>query len=245
MSYDTSDTTPDARSPEPTDTDSGLPITDEETSLVIEFTAPPEAFVLADTLEKVPERVLEFEQLVPTTEGLLPYLWVTDSGLREFEHAAVNDPTVASLRRVAELDAGALYRVAWTDEANHLLTGLCANDAVVLQAETKHERWHVKLRVDSRASLSDLQTFCRDQDIPLEVIRLYELSDPTSSCWPNWMPSVRKRERRSRPESSTSGRCSPARRITTYSGRGITLSKKSGVNRTSRSPAVTTRLTNR
>ena len=176
MSHTTS--TDAAPSTESAEQDGGLDIADEETNLVIEFAVPADAFVLADTLAAVEDNVLEFEQLVPTTEDLLPYLWVTDSGLREFEHAAVNDPTVASLRRVATLEAGVLYRITWTDEADHLLTWLRANDAVVLQAETKHERWQVKLRVNSRESLGDLQTFCRDQDIPFEVIRLYELSDP-------------------------------------------------------------------
>ena len=180
MSHDNSDTLSDddSYSTDLTDSTDSPDITDEGTKLVIEFTVPAEAFVLADTLEKVPDEVLEFEQFVPTSEDLLPYLWATDSGMSEFENAAVSDPTVESLRRVAKFDEGALYRIEWTDEADHLLTWLRANDAVVLQAETQREHWLVKLRVDSRDALGDLQTFCGERDIPFEVVRLYELTEP-------------------------------------------------------------------
>ncbi|MFC5970837.1 bacterio-opsin activator domain-containing protein [Halomarina salina] len=163
---------------DPTDADDAPDVEEEETSLVIEFTVAAEDFVLAETLDAVPEKTLEFEQFVPTSEELLPYLWATDSGMREFEVAATNDPTVESLRRVGHFGDGALYHVTWSDSADHLLTWLRGNDAVVLQTETTNDGWLVKLRVGSRTALGDLQSFCRDRDISFEVIRLYELTQP-------------------------------------------------------------------
>ena len=158
--------------------DDGPDIVAEETKLVVEFTVPPEDFVLSETLDRVPGETLEFEQLVPTSEGLLPYLWATDDVMATFEEAAVDDPTVESLHRVATLDEGALYRVTWTDVADHLLTWLKSRDAAVLHAESDHGRWLLKLRVDSRESLGDLQTFCHERDIQFDLVRLFELTEP-------------------------------------------------------------------
>ncbi|MFC5972381.1 bacterio-opsin activator domain-containing protein [Halomarina salina] len=158
--------------------DDGPSLTDEETKLVCEFTVDAEDFVLAETVERVPEKTLEFEQFVPTGEHLLPYLWATDHDMSEFEAAAADDPSVASLRRVGMFDDGALYRVQWSDEADQLLTWIRERDVVVLQAETSGRDWLLKIRVDCRDDLSDLQTFCRDRDIAFTVERLYELTQP-------------------------------------------------------------------
>ena len=166
---------------DPTDqsgSDRGPDVADEETKLVVEFTVRAEDFVLAETIERVPEKVLEFERLVPTSEDLLPYLWATEGEIAAFEEAAVADSSVETLCRVATFDDGALYRVTWTDCADRLLAWLRERDAVVLQAETKRERWLVKLRVDSPDALGSLQTYCREQDISFEIVRLYEMTEP-------------------------------------------------------------------
>jgi hypothetical protein len=175
MSHDNSG--PPDRSPERTAGDNTVDIADEETKLVVEFAVPAVDFLLAETLEGLSSPVLEFEQLVPSGEPLLPYLWL-DGDATAFEEAAVNDPTVASIRRVAAFDAGSLYRVEWADAVDGLVSWLRRADAVVLGAETADGRWQVKLRVDSRSSLGDLQAYCRDRDVAIEVRRLYELTEP-------------------------------------------------------------------
>ena len=156
----------------------GSDVSDETTKLVVEFTVSPADFVLSETLAAVPEMTVEFEQFVPTSPDLLPYLWVTDAEVDEFERAATNDPTVETLRRLARFDDGALYQVSWADSADRLLTWLRERDATILQAETRSNRWYVKLRVDSRDSLRDLQRYCDDRDVQFQLVRLYDLTEP-------------------------------------------------------------------
>lgn len=150
-----------------------------ETKLVIEFTIPAGAFLLADTLQEYSDRTVEFEQIVPTHEQILPYLWATNGGDDAgFEEALRDDTTVANFRRVVELDGGALYQIDWTDMENGILGWIQDRDATMLQSEGEDDEWILKLRVESRDALGDFQNYCRDHDIDFELIRLYELTDP-------------------------------------------------------------------
>ncbi|MBX0297955.1 helix-turn-helix domain-containing protein [Halomicroarcula sp. F27] len=153
--------------------------TDAETRLIIEFTVPAETFILAHTLRAVPDIIVELEQFVPTYGEGFPYLWVTDNDDdTSFEEHAAEDPTIVTYSQAADLDGGALYEVEWTDTETPILEWLRNHDVVVLEAEGNDDKWTFKLRVTSRAVLSDLQRYCNDHDITFDLIRLYELTDP-------------------------------------------------------------------
>lgn len=148
------------------------------TKLIIELTIPADAFLLAETLREYPDRIVEFEQLVPTHEQILPYLWATGGGDSGFEAALAADSTVARCRPVAELDDGALYEIEWADDENGLLDWIRDRGATLLQSEGEDGEWILKLRVESRDALRDLQEFCDERDVAFDLIRLYELRDP-------------------------------------------------------------------
>lgn len=153
--------------------------TTDDTKLVVEFSIPAGGFVLRHALESVPDRIVEFEQFVPTHEQVLPYLWVTDADDDgSFGEAVATDPTVESHRRVATLDGGKLYRIDWADCENTLLWWLRNRPSTMLQSEGHDGEWNVKLRVESRDALRDFQDYCRDRDLSFDLIRLYELTEP-------------------------------------------------------------------
>ncbi|WP_135304923.1 helix-turn-helix domain-containing protein [Haloarcula amylovorans] len=153
--------------------------TNDRSRLIVEFTVPADTFVLAQTLQAVPDIIVELEQFVPTSGDEFPYLWVTDNGnYTTIEEHAADDPTIATFSRAADLNGGALYEVEWADTETPILEWLQAHDVVVLEAEGNDDEWTFKLRVTSRTVLRDLQTYCDDHDIPFELIRLYELTDP-------------------------------------------------------------------
>jgi len=156
--------------------------TADKPTLIAEFTVSADAFVLAETLQATPETVVELEKIVPVADDLIPYLWSTDTDMEAFKQAAATDPTVGALTCVATFDDGALYRVHWSDSRHSLLGWLRECEAVLLQAEANNEgqanRWLLKLRLDSRQDLADLQDYCDDHDISFQLVRLYELTDP-------------------------------------------------------------------
>lgn len=148
-----------------------------DSKLVIEFTVPTDAFVLAETLAAVPDHVVEFEQLVPAEGSLLPYLWVRGAS-EAFEEAAAADPTIDSIQRVATFSEDALYRIDWTASSASILQWIRSRDATVLQSEGQDHEWLLKLRVESRDTLESLRAYCNDHDIAFHVVRLYDLEEP-------------------------------------------------------------------
>lgn len=163
---------------------SDSPPADDAPKLVVEVTAPAGAFVLAETLQAAPETIVEFEQFVPVKGRPLPYLWSRDTDVAAFEAAAA-DPTVETVTCVATFEESALYEIEWAESPNSLLGWLRDRDAVLLQTEARNDgsaaencEWLLKLRIDSRDVLGDLQSYCDDCDISFQLERLYELTDP-------------------------------------------------------------------
>lgn len=173
------DTTRDQR-PENAKRDASHTTVTDDAKVIMEFTIPADGFVLDAALQADPDRIVEFEQFVPTHQQLLPYLWVTPGGGDDegFEEALREDPTVATLDRVERFEEGALYRIDWREPTSSVLEWLENHDATVLQAEGENGEWILKLRVDSRDSLGAFQEYCRDHDLRFDLIRLYELVDP-------------------------------------------------------------------
>lgn len=93
---------------------------DDQECLIVEIRVPTSALPLGETLARLDVRV-EFEQIVPSAERPLPYLWTNNGGLDAFEEAVSADPTVESARRVAALENGGLYELEWTDPGTPLL----------------------------------------------------------------------------------------------------------------------------
>lgn len=145
--------------------------------LIAEVRVPPESFVLGRTLEELSDVRVEFEFIVPTEDAPMPFLWVgTDS--TAFETAAAADPTVENARRVSTFDGSALYRIEWAEPDYGFLGWFRDGNATLLQADGEVDEWHFKLRVESRDELGAFRTYCEEQGIRFELVRLFGLSRP-------------------------------------------------------------------
>ncbi|WP_435177128.1 helix-turn-helix domain-containing protein [Halorussus sp. AFM4] len=155
---------------------------DDETvqRLVAEIEVPAPAIGLAATLADAPDVVVEGDQLVPSWEDQLPYLWVTDGDLAAFEDAVADDPTVAGCERTASFDSGSLYDVEWADADRGLRAWLRRNEIPILEADASGAtgEWQLKLRLESRDRFTDLQAYCDAEDIGFDLLRLYPLEAP-------------------------------------------------------------------
>lgn len=158
----------------PTDRESDA---DEQECLIVEIRVPTDALPLGETLAKLDVRV-EFEQVVPSVERPLQYLWTSNGNLDAFEEAASTDPTVESVRRVTALEHGGLYELGWTDPGTPLLEWFDGGHGTILQLDGEVDEWHLKLRIESRDALASLQGHCHEHDIEFELVRLYRFTEP-------------------------------------------------------------------
>jgi len=154
---------------------------DEDGPMVVfEVAVPGDAFGLATALREFPEIIVEFERIVPTGEGPLLYLWVAGEDTPAFREAVRSDPQVGRFERLSAFDEGALYALRWADAVDGLLQWVTTSpdDVALLHAEGEEGEWTLKFRFPSRDRIGTFRSFCDDHDIPLRVVRLYDLEDP-------------------------------------------------------------------
>lgn len=146
-------------------------------STIASIRIAPEAFALAETFETAPHA--EFELLPVVAHGgdrEMPFLLVTGEDSDAAEAALGDDESVGALESVAELGGGALYRVEWTAPIRLFLSGLVEEDATVLSALGQGDQWHLRVLFPERRALSAVYQFCEENDLPIEIERINDLT---------------------------------------------------------------------
>lgn len=147
-------------------------------SLFGEFRVPSEAFALHQTFRTVPELVVEIERVVATENVLTPYFWISGDDIATVERALASDPSVENLHRLDEFEATTLFRAEWTENVETIVYAYTQIGAVILEASGKVGEWVFRMRFDDRTQLDEFCDFCHEQEIPFQLVRLYELSHP-------------------------------------------------------------------
>lgn len=147
-------------------------------SVFAEFDLPADAFALSDTLDALPEAVIEVERVVASEKLLTPYFWVTNVSGTAFEAATEEDTSIRDLRRLDEFENAILYRAEWTKNIESIVYAYTKVGAVILDATGQRDVWQVQMRFDDREQLTTFQTYCADNDISFGINRLYEVAHP-------------------------------------------------------------------
>lgn len=143
-----------------------------------EFELPAGAFALAETLNTLPEAVVEIERVVASEKMLTPYFWVANVSADDFERTAEDDSSIRNVSRLDTFDEGVLYRAEWTENIESIVYAYTKVGAVILDATGQEDMWQVQLRFDDQDQLTSFQKYCAENDISFQIKRLYELSHP-------------------------------------------------------------------
>lgn len=147
--------------------------------VVFECSIPASDFVLAGALTAYPEVIVEYERVVPTNHAPLPFLWADADEVDAFAEAIAAADETRSVKRAATFDNGVLYRIDWTDGSEDLRSRLAGfEDAALLEAWGQGDRWQLKFRLSSRASLDELRSLFDELNVSFDVVRLYEMTNP-------------------------------------------------------------------
>lgn len=135
-------------------------------SRIGEFTVPTDAFLLADTLESVPEMVVELQKVVAHSRGkLVPYFWVHHGNKAEFDTAIRRDSTLEGVVLLDEFERGTSYRGTWAENAEGIAYGYIEAGATILEATGQNDTWSLRMRFDDEESLQDFHEYCRREEI--------------------------------------------------------------------------------
>ncbi|MFC7229401.1 helix-turn-helix domain-containing protein [Salinirubellus salinus] len=140
---------------------------------IAELSFPTEAYPLGEAV-RVPEGTrVELERLVPTGEGVLPYLWVWSETPDRFVAHLRAQPAVDDVA-VVYRDAGdVLIRAGWQLAPGTLLHFLAGEDVALVSATGTADGWVVELRSE-RDVLRRIERFCRERAIEMTLRRVYE-----------------------------------------------------------------------
>lgn len=150
-------------------------------SIIAEIIVPSSEFALYETLDEVPEMVIEVERVVAhEPDCIMPYFWTSGGDHSEFEAAAKRDPSVEDLTQLDELDEAVLYRANWVQNVESVIYAYTETGGVLLKATGRDEQWELQLRFDTKDDLKQFKRFMDETDQSLDLNRLYNPSYPTS-----------------------------------------------------------------
>lgn len=148
-------------------------------SRIGEFTVPSEAFLLADTLESVPEMVVELQKVVAHShDKLVPYIWVHHGDKEEFDTAIRRDSTLDDVVLLDEFERGTSYRGTWAENAEGIAYGYIEAGATILEATGQNDTWTLRMRFDDEEILQDFHEYCLREGIPFTLDHLYHPTQP-------------------------------------------------------------------
>ncbi|ADD04219.1 HTH-10 family transcription regulator [Natrialba magadii ATCC 43099] len=145
-------------------------------SVIATIAVPATAFPLGSVLDSAGahDTTVSIETTIPTSEGVLPYLWVPADIAPSIITTLESRSMVAGVSIIDEFDDTVLVEIEWATSVNGILKSIQESDVLVTNATGTAEQWTFRLRFPSYDSLSTFYTACVDREIPIELLQLHE-----------------------------------------------------------------------
>lgn len=143
-----------------------------------ELSVPSDAFILGQILHNGEDVQIDLTQFVPIKKTLVPYFWAETSDFEGFETAVRADERVATLTEVNNGSDKALYRIDWATTIDGLFAAFLEHDLIVEGATGNAASWRFRIRGPDHGNLTAFQQTCQDHDVPIEVHRVWNPTDP-------------------------------------------------------------------
>lgn len=152
-------------------------------SVIVEFRVSSAQFELGQILSVEGNSTVELERLVPLGEATVPLFWIHNSSRDSFVEGVRGHPSVEETRVVDVFDDRTLFTLKWDAKRDRLIAALRANDGQVSSAVGTSASWKMEVRFPSHEALSAFSTAAADAGVDLEVIRVYNPSEPDVQPW--------------------------------------------------------------
>jgi len=151
-----------------------------------------DAFELGKILSMTGGTSVQLENLVPLGEKAVPLFSVYGDIGPAFEADIRTHAAVGGLREVSKHDEVVLYALDWTVSEDAFFAGLSEADAHLLSATGGPDTWEFELRFGTHEALSTFQEYCTDNDIGVELGRIYNPTRPEGGPFYGLTPPQRE-----------------------------------------------------
>lgn len=146
--------------------------------VITDITVPAEQFALGRLFDEYPGIDIELERIVPLQTGVIPLFWVEHSDRDAIEETLRADPLIEEAKFLTQMDGRYLFEIQWRPEIDSLVQPLINAHADVLRAEGTVDAWEFRLQFVSRDHLTDFREQCLENDVQIELRRLYNPNLP-------------------------------------------------------------------
>lgn len=140
------------------------------------FTIDQEDFPLNAVFSQLDDATIELDRIVPTSEAVIPYFWIYAEDTSDLTTDLSDDIGIDQLKIIDELEEQMFVRIEWNLDHESVLTAITNTGVNLLSGMGNAEKWTFEIRADEQQEVSDLQTYCREHDIPIELTQLHALS---------------------------------------------------------------------
>lgn len=149
-------------------------------SVILDFTVDNDQFRLGQVLSGPPSMNIELERIVPTGDAVMPFLWVEGDDYDAFDEKVLASTHVDELVELDNLEDSTLYRIRWNGTHNDIIQGISETGATILGAHND-SGWEFHIRFNDQDSLSQFHNYCSEQDIDIQILRTYTVTERTES----------------------------------------------------------------
>jgi len=152
-------------------------------SVITEVRISPDDFELGQILNIEEASAIELETLVPSGDATVPLFWVFEPVGDRFLETVGRYPTVNNVTAVDVFEDRTLFRLDWDASQDHLFQCISNDEGQILSATGTPDSWEFEIRFPEREALRRYQDCCDHAHISLEIIRIYNPTDPEIGPW--------------------------------------------------------------
>jgi len=152
-------------------------------SVITELRISSDDFELGQILHMEEASGIELETLVPSGDVTVPLFWVYEPVGEGFLDTVERYPTVNSVTEVDVFEDRTLFRLDWDASQDHFFQCTLNNEGEILSATGTSEGWNFEIRFPDREALSQCRDCCEDAHISLDIVRIYNPTDPEAGPW--------------------------------------------------------------
>jgi hypothetical protein len=145
-------------------------------STIVRGSVPATEFALSYTLDVLPDIQIECERIVQSGESsVMPLMWIRYGDRESIDSALEADESVDEVSCLSEFEDEFLYRMEWIDQIDLLLRMLTNDEATVLDAYGKGDRWQIRVLYPNRDHFSRTHEFADEHGLTFDVESIREM----------------------------------------------------------------------